>query len=105
MIAAKEVVGGILWFIAGGAVALSAVSTIGFGAYTLLPSLGLALLFLALRIPRWWMLFIGSGSLVAVLWTLHITSGDTPDDSILPILVGLALLTTGVLIRHRLQTH
>lgn len=97
--------GAFLWFVAGAVAAFSFLGAVGFGAYTLMPSFGLVIVLLAIRIPGWWMWFVGAGSLMTVLWTLHITSGDTPDDSLVPIVVGLALAAMGLLIQRRIQTH
>lgn len=100
----KDWFGAFFWFVAGAAAGFSLLDSVGFGAYTLLPSLAMAVVFLALRLPGWWMWFVGAGSLLAVLWTLHIASGDTPDNSPVPIIVGVALAATGVLIRRRVRT-
>ncbi len=90
--------GPIFWFIAGAATGFSALDLIGLGAITLLPAIGIAALLLALRVPGWPMSLVGAGSLIAILWTLHITSGNTPDSELWPILVGVVLVAAGGMI-------
>ncbi len=95
--------GAIAWFITGaaigfGALALAAASL---GARALLPGLIFGAVLLVFRIRPVSMLLVGAGLGIAVPWILHITSGDTPDRQLWPVLVGLALLVMGLLIFFR----
>jgi hypothetical protein len=88
--------GPILWFIIGGILGFSALDLVGFGAITLLPAAIIWVLFLVLRIPGLAMSLVGAGTVMAVLWTLHITSGNTPDSDLWPVLLGLVFVVAGL---------
>ncbi len=90
-----------LWFITGGVLAFSGLDLVGLGAFTLLPATGVALVLLALRVPGLSVVLIGAGSVMSVLWGLHITSGDTPDSELWPVFLGLVLLAVGLTIHFR----
>ncbi|HJR45194.1 MAG TPA: hypothetical protein VJ927_06270 [Actinomycetota bacterium] len=85
-----------LWFVAGAVGGFSVAGLHSWLYLTLLPTFGFALILLALRIPGTWLWPVGAGLVVAIVWGLHITSGDTPDDEVWPVLVGLAAATLGV---------
>ncbi len=85
-----------LWFVAGAATALSLLGVHSWLYLTLLPSITFGLILLALRVPGSWLWPVGAGSLVATLWGLHITSGDTPDDEVWPLLIGVGSAVLGV---------
>lgn len=92
----KARAGAVGWFITGGVIGFSALDTIGIGGLTLLPALCVGVLLLVFRVPGVWTSLVGAGAVVALLWTLHITSGDTPDSELWPVVVGLALVVAGL---------
>ncbi len=63
---------------------------------TLLPSIAFGLILLTLRVPGAWMWPVGAGAVVATLWGLHLSSGDTPDDQVWPLVVGLGSVALGI---------
>lgn len=94
-------VGALLWFIIGGLIGFSALALVGVGAIAVLPALIIGALFLLFRIPGVAMSIVGAGSVMAVLCTLHITSGDTPDSDVWPIGLGVVLIASGLTIFFR----
>lgn len=92
--------GAIAWFVTGAAMGFGALalSFASLGALALLPGLIIGAVLLVFRIRPASMLLVGAGLGIAAPWILHITSGDTPDRQLWPVLVGLALLVMGLLI-------
>ncbi len=90
--------GAIAWFITGAAIGFGglALAFASLGAVVLLPALVIGGVLLVFRIRPASMLLVGAGSGIAVPWVLHITSGDTPDSQLWPVIVGLALTATGL---------
>ncbi len=88
--------GPILWFIIGGVIGFSTLDLVGFGGITLLPAVFIAALLLVLRVPGSAMSLVGAGSVISVLWSLHITSGDTPDSELWPVFLGLVFVAAGL---------
>lgn len=88
--------GGALWFLCGGLFGFSVLAGLhGMGRLAVPVLFLFGLVFMMLRIPGTWMGLAGAGSVIAIGWALHITSGDTPDDQLLPIVVGVALAVLG----------
>lgn len=83
--------GGAVWFLCGGVFGFSALAFHGIGFVTIVVALLVGTILVMLRIPGRWMAVAGAGSVVAIGWALHITSGNTPDDQVWPILVGIVL--------------
>lgn len=90
-------IGAIVWFIVGGLAAFGFFGAIGMGALFVLPVLFATLVLLTVRLPGIWMAPVGAGVVGGLGWTVHITSGDTPDDQLWPIFVGAGLVVIGVL--------
>ena len=93
----RAAAGAIAWFITGAAFGIGgfALTLASLGAILLLPALAVGAVLLVFRIRPASMLLVGAGSGIAVLWGLHITSGDTPDSELWPIFLGLALIAGG----------
>lgn len=88
--------GAALWFVCGGLFGFSVLAGLhGMGRLAVPVLFVLALIFMLLRIPGVWMGLAGAGSVVAIGWALHITSGDTPDDQVWPVVLGVVLGTLG----------
>ncbi|MGH2753963.1 MAG: hypothetical protein ACRDLB_05970, partial [Actinomycetota bacterium] len=81
--------GSVLWFLAGGIAGFSFLDLVGFGALTLMPSIGFGLLLLMLRVPGIWMWLVGAGTVGAALWGSLIIDPNAPDDELWPLLLGL----------------
>ena len=91
------------WFVVGAAFGFGglALAFASLGAILLLPAVAIGAMMMIFRIRPAAMLLVGAGIGIAVPWTLHITSGDTPDRQLWPVLVGGVLIGTGLLIFFR----
>lgn len=87
--------GGAAWFLCGGVFGFSALAFHGIGFVTIVVALLIATVLATLRTRGRWMVLAGAGSVAAVGWVSHITSGNTPDDQVWPILVGVLLGVVG----------
>ncbi len=97
--------GGAFWFACGGIIGFSALAFHGIGLVTIVVALLVATVLVMLRTPGRWMALAGAGSVVAIGWALHITSGDTPDDQVWPVIVGVALGALGFAMFARTSGH
>ena len=99
----KARLGAIAWLVTGALVGFGVLALIlaSLGAVALLPALVIGALLLTFRVRSAPMFLVGAGLGLAVPWGLHITSGDTPDDELAPVILGLALVATGVFLALR----
>lgn len=97
--------GAIAWFVTGAAAGFGglALAVASLGAIALLPALAVAAILIIFRFPSASMFLVGAGSAVSLTWLLHITSGDTPDNQVWPVLAGAALAAIGLLMFFRLS--
>lgn len=95
--------GAIAWFVTGALVGFGGLALIlaSLGVVALLPAAAIGALLLAFRVRSDSMFFIGAGLGITVPWGLHITSGDTPDDQLSPVVFGLVLVAAGIFLRPR----
>ena len=88
--------GPLVWFLAGAVSGFSFLALTSIGVFTLVPSILFGLVLFGLRVPGSSLYPAGAGTVVAVLWGLHISSGDTPDDELWPIALGVGVAVVGV---------
>ena len=90
-------------FLTGAAVGFGSLAAAGasLGGIVLLPAVAVAAILLVLRTRARSVFLVGAGLGLAVPWGRHVTSGDTPDNQLWPIFLGLSLVAGGVVLLLR----